>query len=973
MKKIFAILLIIAMLLPMGIGARAETQKAEEKGFYMTNWGGYETQYDNVYDLPFFWVNSGTLKSGNVLGCVWWGGADSYKISTIAKALKKKFDAQPEGTRYINFCLAANAIQSMAEHVVYHDKAVEVMKTWLEAFLAEYKKIGGQLDGVIIDVEYIESHPWYLQDYYTGANTPQNKNIYADIVNDSRYQTVLRPLLVEYGFEFYANPSGEKSEIWTIYPKGNGYNKTSYDIWTHVMDLMERLAYREGVVEPLKKYYPDATVSDYQSGAHVTWEKSRDVSGGALPFNLISGGDLASSNGYAGRSASALTVFPGKNKVINDQTAYFTFMNDINLFRDIVASTPDGRFHMWLGNYEYNAKDDGDGLYIPSGKATYSGTPYYSEMIFHVGMMNPEVFLGFLIQDKIIRDGFTVDESIKTTSDILVELSRVAGYSDREAILQKSNWNGGYMLSGMYSGGRNIWRITPDTSLVSVEDFKIKDKAPTFRVGNLTITFPQGRIIEDGEVSRAGTCGYWVETPTGVEPVVTADADRYVNDPSLWVHFEDYTVGSTFSASTGLPADCWSVSGSAKIESGSNGNALALSNSATVKCKSLPKYITAGDAYAKEQGWEISITLPSGYKGTTQLLKIGDTDGGFKISGSKLYYDQSGTYKELSGVNLSAGTYILRRQLNFNNFTCNYAVFGSDGSLLGEVKNVSIKSVSLPVTETSITTSGSGKVLVDDLNMYPMGTSTVLELYETNLGKKLNSSTARTEETAYRMSWLNATNEYKIAYVYDAATRAVIRKVEMAPGMDGVVTGIYDPNGKSVTFAVEVQTVSAPETPNYDAGYFDWEPYGSSVDPSLGGGSASNGGGQNNNNNNSNNGGGNGNDATTPDGNGGVTETVPVETVPNGNGSANGNNDPQQTDPAGGGWPGAQKKMRTGLVILILCLSVAILGGGGFAAYWFVIKPKMLAKKIADPMASEAEEVFESENEEADETLNEDA
>ena len=41
----------------------------------------------------------------------------------------------------------------------------------------------------------------------------------------------------------------------------------------------------------------------------------------------------------------------------------------------------------------------------------------------------------------------------------------------------------------MYAGGRNIWRITPDTTKVSVEDFKIKDRAPTFKVGGVTITF----------------------------------------------------------------------------------------------------------------------------------------------------------------------------------------------------------------------------------------------------------------------------------------------------------------------------------------------------------------------------------------------------------------------------------------------------------------------------------------------------
>ena len=765
MKKLLAIFLILATLLPMTLVVQAAPEQAEKKGFYMVNWEGTKTQQPNVYDLPFFWVNSAYLKSGNILGCVWWGGADSYNIANIAKALKKKFDAQPEGTRYINYCLAADAIHNQVELVVYHDRAVETMKTWLEAFLTEYKRIGGLLDGVIIDVEYIRSHPWYLQDYYTGAVKPQNTNIYADIVNDPRYATQIRPMLVDLGFEFYPNPSGEKSEIWTIYPGDKkSYRKTSYDIWTHLMDYMERVAYRKGVLEPLLKYYPDATMSDYQSGAHVTWEKSRDVSGGALPYSLISAGNLANANAYAGRSASALTEFPGKYKVTNDQTAFFTTMNDVNLFRDVLASTPDGRIDAWLGNYEYGVKNE-DGTIVPlSNKATYSGTPYYSEVIFHVGMLNPEVFLGFLISSKINRDGFTMEDSIKVTSDIMVELSRVAGYSDRKAIPAKSNWNSDFILSGMYAGGRNIWRITPDTSKVSVEDFKIKDKAPTFRVGNQTITFPNGRIIEDGEVSRAGTCGYWVETPMNVHPVVTSDADRYVNDPAMWESFEGYTTGATFSKSVGLPADCWQVTGSPVIEAGANGNALAMNNGNIVKCVTLPKRVVAGDAYAKQQGWEVTVTLPSGYSGTAELLKAGGSDGGFKITGNKLYYSESGSYKEFPDVNLSAGTYILRRQLDMRNssaFTCNYAVFGSDGSFLGEVRDVPLRAFEIPVTEVTMQTSGSGKVLLDDLNLYPMGTSTVLELYETAYGKKLTDTT-RTEATGYRLSWMNATNDSRL-------------------------------------------------------------------------------------------------------------------------------------------------------------------------------------------------------------------
>ena len=50
MKKLLAIFLILAMLLPMGICAQAETQQAEAKPFVMTNMGGTDGEtYEYIY------------------------------------------------------------------------------------------------------------------------------------------------------------------------------------------------------------------------------------------------------------------------------------------------------------------------------------------------------------------------------------------------------------------------------------------------------------------------------------------------------------------------------------------------------------------------------------------------------------------------------------------------------------------------------------------------------------------------------------------------------------------------------------------------------------------------------------------------------------------------------------------------------------------------------------------------------------
>ena len=62
MKKIFAILLILAMILPMAFVVQAE--EVETKPFYMNTWSQFESDLDNVYYMPFFWVNEGKIVEG---------------------------------------------------------------------------------------------------------------------------------------------------------------------------------------------------------------------------------------------------------------------------------------------------------------------------------------------------------------------------------------------------------------------------------------------------------------------------------------------------------------------------------------------------------------------------------------------------------------------------------------------------------------------------------------------------------------------------------------------------------------------------------------------------------------------------------------------------------------------------------------------------------------------------------------------
>ena len=172
------------------------------------------------------------------------------------------------------------------------------------------------------------------------------------------------------------------------------------------------------------------------------------------------------------------------------------------------------------------------------------------------------------------------------------------------------------MLTGMYAGGRNIWRITPDvTGGTTLAAFKVKDNDPTFKINGTTVTFPGGKIIKDTAVTL-GSTGYWVETAKNVMPVVTRDADRYAKNPSFVENYESYAAGTVLTASNVANPQTWEIyptTGLTVTEQGGN-KALALTGSASLKHVKLPKNITAGDSYAKRQAWENSRSQGFDYR-----------------------------------------------------------------------------------------------------------------------------------------------------------------------------------------------------------------------------------------------------------------------------------------------------------------------------------------------------------------------
>lgn len=825
MKKVLAILLVAIMVLPMALSVSAE-ESVTDMPFYCINvgGGGEEIFGDLKYTFhtPYFWT--GELKDGQEPYAYYDGGTESRAIPDIAAALKKTFDNQPAGTRYINFVMPRSILVPQSEAVVYMEKPAAAMKEWVSAFAKEYQRIGGKIDGFALDLEYENIWAYYLHARVYSVD----KDIYKKIVSHPQYETVLRPRLVERGFKFYEDASEETTELWGITGKaGKGYEDCQ-SVWDVVVKNMCAEVLTESVYEPLKEYFPDINVSDYQTKSTYNWVKTvTDYGNNGIDVggNLIAAGNSSNFNTYSYRPTLAFYQNTQTNEPtydipvgfiggIYENTPYNMFLWDMHIFKEMYEMSGDYGVSMWIGGYNRN-KDNPNSV---------SNTPYYTETLLHMGLLNPEPFLGYLVTGDFENDMDDYKLGLTIVDDIMAELTRVVGKSDRKALYVPTTWNDSYVLSGMYAGGKNYWRITPDTTQVTLKNFKVEGNDPTFTVNGKTITFPQGKIIEDGKVRVVGTCGYWIETPADVTPVITVADNYFSKYPAFSENYQQYKVGTEYTYENIKPIASWEFKKSAKssavIQDNGGSNALALTGTYTLKNVNVPEDIMAGDTYAEHQAWQVTVTVPANMADDAEVVvlncvgqKSKSDDLGVKIAGGKLYYDKAGEYQELEGIDLSAGgTVTIRREVDFTDakaLKCHYTVVDPTGKVLGKVQDVPMVELSLPITTICIGVSKvtGDPVLFDNYKLYITGVAADFELYDANTGLFLNEiDKAREADTAYRVSWVNATRSEKVYSVVAAyyegdklVSETVVEEIKMAPGVDGIDTAIVkNEEGKSL-------------------------------------------------------------------------------------------------------------------------------------------------------------------------------
>ena len=116
MKKVLAILLVLAMILPTCIMASAAEDKVEIKPFYMINTDrNVEEDEDNIFPKIFFWsqVSDKYVSEDSIKVSV--PGVGGTTPKEIAANLKTAFDKFPDGARYLRFGAVGAALKVLVE------------------------------------------------------------------------------------------------------------------------------------------------------------------------------------------------------------------------------------------------------------------------------------------------------------------------------------------------------------------------------------------------------------------------------------------------------------------------------------------------------------------------------------------------------------------------------------------------------------------------------------------------------------------------------------------------------------------------------------------------------------------------------------------------------------------------------------------------------------------------------------------
>ena len=98
----------------------------------------------------------------------------------------------------------------------------------------------------------------------------------------------------------------------------------------------------------------------------------------------------------------------------------------------------------------------------------------------------------------------------------------MVGTADRKTLVTElAGWYDDYVLTGMKSGDRTVWRFTPKLQAGETwRDTQADPSAATFRIGSTTVQIPGGVVHQQADA--LSDQGVWIIAPVDSRPVISA-------------------------------------------------------------------------------------------------------------------------------------------------------------------------------------------------------------------------------------------------------------------------------------------------------------------------------------------------------------------------------------------------------------------------------------------------------------------
>jgi len=372
---------------------------------------------------------------------------------------------------------------------IWLDNGIARIRERVERFFSAYKRVGGELDVLVLDYE------GGLSNWHIGDNLARWKAI----ENDPRFPEIADKL----GF----------SDLTTVceWWKQQGDARLNYLRWNALMMQRVAEALNQAIYEPLRRYYPNVKVSNYGYCYYSSELGVPDLNG--HKYYLFGHGAHVGTHQapvlYA--CIGQLEHNPPEGLTAYPKTPFNAFRLSLNDMR-CAAGSSDVPLYPWLAYRGWSESGVGN-------------NDLYQELIFHAGLCGADAFLYWNPRPWLASQDpkqFTDDEQDKLFSDCLKQLDVLIGDPQRKTVSRGLvAWDANYALTGMRAKGRTVWRFTPNLDDgTALEDTLLRRDPATFRVGDAVITIPGGKVWEP-ELKLSGQ-GYWVLAPAGATPVVTA-------------------------------------------------------------------------------------------------------------------------------------------------------------------------------------------------------------------------------------------------------------------------------------------------------------------------------------------------------------------------------------------------------------------------------------------------------------------